>query len=644
MRVGAAHDGISVHAIAGSYVVLFGLDCTEAARHGLLGFAVERTDHTEDEQYWLRGFKVFKERAFDVVPGQSVTSLEHPFQTFLWSDFTAKPGYTYTYRICAMYGKPKKLEIGREVSVTVNTEPVDAGVHAVHFNRGVAASQAYARRFGYVEPDIEQPDEPYWPWLSRGLKEAMLDFIAQARGARFTLHAAVYEFNYPFALEAFKSAADSGADVRVVYDRRGKVHVPEPGQEKRYRVWEATEPAAEAAGLTPHMIPRKTNSAISHNKFIVLSKNGQPQQIWTGSTNFTWGGIFGQSNVGHVVRDTAVAQAYLDYWTRLSQDPNYATIRPANVAASPQPSIQPPSGITPVFFPREDLQMMDWYVAQAERATESFFITAAFGLHKRLAHVLGQPADHLRYVLLETDKRGAQIETTDFDVKIAVGSYLDYETARRQPLIRWVKERLTLLNSHVRHAHTKFMIVDALTDNPLVVTGSANFSDASVKSNDENMLIIQGDTRVADIYLGEFMRLFNHHYFRYLAQKLGWDLRGGGSIAELYDSDVWTERYFDPSKPSFKQRQLFRWKGTGFEDEASTGSYAGTGSTTGGRQKMADFQIYQDKSGEYRWRLRANNYEVIADSAEGYKDKASCKHGIELVKQLAPEAEINDQT
>jgi phosphatidylserine/phosphatidylglycerophosphate/cardiolipin synthase-like enzyme len=561
MRVGATNDGISVHAIAGSYVVLLGLDCTEEARQGLLGFAIERTDHTDDERYWLRGFKVFKETSFGVLPGQSVISLEHPFQTFLWSDFTAKPGYTYTYRICAMYNKPKKLEIRRQVSVTVNTEEVDAGLHAVFFNRGVAASQAYARRFGNMEPDRTKPDEPYWTWLSRGLRKAIVEFIEQANGPQFALHAAVYEFNCVPALEAFKRAVDSGVEVEIIYDRRGKAHVPPPGRKKRKRVWEATEEAAEAVGLMPCMKPRKTNSAIAHNKFIVLSKNAQPQEVWTGSTNFTWGGIFGQSNLGHVVRDTSVARAYFDYWTCLSDDPDYDSIRPANVTATPQPPDLPPPGITPIFFPRTDLAMMDWYVAQAERATESFFITAAFGLHKNLAQVLGRRADHLRYVLLETDKRGAQIETTDFDVKIAVGSYLDYDLARRQALVRWVRERTTRLNLHVRYAHTKFMIVDALTEDPLVVSGSANFSDASVKSNDENMLIIRGDKRVVDIYLGEFMRLFNHHYFRYLAKKLGWDLRGGGTVAELKDSDRWTDRYFDARKPSFKQRQLFRWKG-----------------------------------------------------------------------------------
>ncbi len=59
---------------------------------------------------------------------------------------------------------------------------------------------------------------------------------------------------------------------------------------------------------------------------------------------------------------------------------------------------------------------------------------------------------------------------------------------------------------------------------------------------------------------------------------------------------------------------------------------------------MAKFQIFTDRAGEFRWRLRANNNEIIADSAEGYKRKADCEHGVDLVKQLSPTAEVQDQT
>ncbi|MGF1448069.1 MAG: YegP family protein [Opitutales bacterium] len=44
------------------------------------------------------------------------------------------------------------------------------------------------------------------------------------------------------------------------------------------------------------------------------------------------------------------------------------------------------------------------------------------------------------------------------------------------------------------------------------------------------------------------------------------------------------------------------------------------------------FEVYKDKAGEFRWRLKANNGEPIASSGEGYKEKRSCLHAIDLVK------------
>ena len=51
------------------------------------------------------------------------------------------------------------------------------------------------------------------------------------------------------------------------------------------------------------------------------------------------------------------------------------------------------------------------------------------------------------------------------------------------------------------------------------------------------------------------------------------------------------------------------------------------------------FQVYEDKAGEFRFRLTARNGEIIATS-EGYKAKASCLNGIESVRKNAPEAEL----
>ncbi len=55
--------------------------------------------------------------------------------------------------------------------------------------------------------------------------------------------------------------------------------------------------------------------------------------------------------------------------------------------------------------------------------------------------------------------------------------------------------------------------------------------------------------------------------------------------------------------------------------------------------KHPKFELYADKAGQFRFRLKARNGEVIAVS-EGYTAKAGCLNGIESVKKNAPEAEV----
>ena len=55
--------------------------------------------------------------------------------------------------------------------------------------------------------------------------------------------------------------------------------------------------------------------------------------------------------------------------------------------------------------------------------------------------------------------------------------------------------------------------------------------------------------------------------------------------------------------------------------------------------KHPKFELYEDKAGEFRFRLKARNGEIIATS-EGYKSKASCLNGIESVKKNAPDAAV----
>ena len=56
-------------------------------------------------------------------------------------------------------------------------------------------------------------------------------------------------------------------------------------------------------------------------------------------------------------------------------------------------------------------------------------------------------------------------------------------------------------------------------------------------------------------------------------------------------------------------------------------------------EKNPKFEVYADKAGEFRFRLKAGNGQIIATS-EGYKSKSGCMNGIESVKKNAPDAEV----
>ncbi|MCG3128209.1 MAG: hypothetical protein CHACPFDD_03086 [Phycisphaerae bacterium] len=544
MRAKVDTAALNVRAYAGTHVVSIGLNMPQAATAGLLGFAIRRRDPVEDEEYWLSGFKTFESVYPNPPPGALVSSRDYPVQSFLWADYTAKPNRKYTYFIVPMRGKPRNLKPDAEVPIEVTTESEDKGEHAIHFNRGAAGSQAYARKFGVRKPKDVGPDA--FKWLSRGLEEAILRFIAQANGPQFGLRVAAYEFSHMPVLKALKQAAQSGADVKIVYD--AKTGAGKPAK--------SNLAAIKKAKIASLVTPRTENpSYISHNKFIVLLKNGQPIEVFTGSTNFTQGGIFGHSNVGHIVRRPTVAQAYLDYWTRLAADPAAGALRAGNLAATPDPqAAPPPNSITSYFSPRPDLTLLDWYATRMNAASDSVCLTAAFGVNKKLAGVLGQAGSpFLGYVLLEKPGETFKQFASDRDISVAVGAFLKDDL-----VYRWLREIDPGLNRHVRYIHTKYMLLDPTSDDPVVISGSANFSDASTKNNDENMLVIRGDTRVADVYLGEFMRLFNHFAFRQHEDRLrAAPASKARQAAYLKEDASWTAKHYVPGSKAARQRELF---------------------------------------------------------------------------------------
>ena len=543
MRIANTNGPLSVHAIAGTFVVLIGIDLEKTARQGVLGFGIQRRDLANSEKpVWLQGFKSFKQS--NIPLGGLVSTNEQPVQAFLWGDYTARKDHEYEYRIIAMRGEPGNLMEGDDVSVTVKMDKEANVTNSVYFNRGVAGSQAYVKKFQNKKP--EEVGKKAFDWLSRGLVEALISFIRQAKDQSWTIHAAVYEFQYLPILKEFRSAIDRGVKVMIVFDDKDRLDGP--GEKNKAALNLAQIPETS-------LKPRKSDSSyIPHNKFIVLLKNNVPKQVWTGSTNITVGGIFGHSNVGHIVRDEQVSKVYEMYWQELYNDRKAKLLSIWNDENFPLPINLSPKSIQATFSPRKNLEVLEWYAAQMSEANTAVFLTAAFGVNDLFEKVFSEKKKLLRYLMLETEDEDMEtLRSWKFN-KISIGNVL-----QENMFERWLKEKLTDLNNHVKYIHTKYLLIDPLGDDPVVITGSANFSNASTKNNDENMLIIRGDTQVADIYLTEFMRLFMHFYYRTIVNGIGFAATDPDQ-GYLKSDDSWSIPYYKNDTQKYRERLYFAGK------------------------------------------------------------------------------------
>jgi PLD-like domain len=571
MRVNTSTGKFKASAIAGTRAIMIALDCDEDARKGLLGFAFRRQRVGEgSEPKWLRSLKVFE----SVVPhpdtkNGNYRTNDFPIQSFLWSNYTAEPGATYQFDIFAAYGKPGDIKLRDKLALKVTTEVEHDGKNGIWFNRGAIASQAYAREFANHRPTDEEmndPNDKHTKWLSRGLLEACLDYIDSTKPGE-GLRVCVYEFTYAPIIEAFKRKIDAGLDVRLI------VHKDKKGNNFQAIKDAGIDPDLERDG--ERVFIERTRPPIPHNKYIIRLDGDRPQQVWTGSTNITPSGFLGQSNVGHLINDSDVATQYLKYWTILSGNPTNAPAKKAIADISPYPpALVGKDSKTGVFSPRQTASMLNWYADRMSDATSSIMFTAAFTVADDFIEPLAGDRHFLRFVLKEKPPTPAERKALsgDRDLQISYGAVLGAQLQVKDgkivnkrkvdvfPLDEWfLKEELTRDQGNIFFVHTKYLLIDPLSDDPLVCTGSANFSENSLTSNDENMILIRGSTRVADIYMTEFDRLFRHFYFRDVANETAMKLKEGERPKKVFltEDDKWTDDYFFKGGFKSRRREMF---------------------------------------------------------------------------------------
>lgn len=382
-------------------------------------------------------------------------------------------------------------------------------------------------------------------------------FIAKADGPDFALHGCIYEFEKPTPIRALIQAQKRGAEVHIVYHARKGGNTAD---ENRH--------AIESLNVTFPTTPRAQGSAIMHNKYLVLSRKDaagvfKPIAVWTGGTNWTEGGIYGQLNVGHAVYDVSVAERYEAGFQVLAQDLSINDTQAKNDVITPAPlnraALQ--HGTTPLFSPQNGLGMLDLY-ADVCRTAKVLMVSAPFALHEKIRNVLQSPTDGaMRFML--ADKEGSYGEKGNIDKLNADPGNM---AAVAKPfegikLADFQKRKLDrdrlMMDEGFHHAgihiHSKIILADPFGPDPILITGSANFSTNSTVNNDSNVLVFRGDTAVADVYVADFMRMFEHYWFRSRKdEKLE-----ANQIFALKDTDAWSEKYFTPGSREQRDRLAF---------------------------------------------------------------------------------------
>jgi len=523
-------DDFRVKAYAGTNGVLLAMDLAEPRRKGLLGFAIEKQQGAKP---WLFLFNslTFPGKAHTFPQFHATPSDIAPLQKFRWADYAVNPGMTLHYRVHLAYGTADAVQLGESLQLTITSDDGHPSNQSVRFNRAVAASQAFQRKFpeldALISANKNMPIEA-WPdaprqWLENGLLARLLGFIERAVDDQWALDIAIYEYQLQAIVDAVNAAFARGVQVRVLYHAR-------PNDE------DTTINEASLAALPSASKRGRVTHNIFHNKFMVLSRvkasgEQQPEAVLCGSTNFTANGVYRQANVVHVLDDESVAARYLETFEQIwAQPDDIGATRDWVTEHNPMNPLQP---LYTGFSPRTGGADLQEFVRIIGAAKKDVLFVTAFSLPDAILNaLLGQPHDDiLRYGLQNTASRITGFHA-DRSAEFAATALLN------TGLEGWLRENMKGQKGNLL-VHTKAVVTDFTTDTPTIISGSHNLSVSASNGNDENYLIIRGDTDLADRYGLELLRFYEHYRFRYFAKKLALK-----QVSPLAADDRWANDYY----------------------------------------------------------------------------------------------------
>jgi phosphatidylserine/phosphatidylglycerophosphate/cardiolipin synthase-like enzyme len=325
-------------------------------------------------------------------------------------------------------------------------------------------------------------------------------------------------------------------------------------------------PAREAlhhsgVDVIDRMLP--DGSHIGHNKFMLYADAyGKPAAVLTGSTNWTPTGLCAQTNNSIVLRSPTLASAYSTYWDALKKDTIDAGTDPHALQSKTfRTENASPIGVQIPGAKKATL----WFSPNTQQKNKAKGVTppdmedvyARIGRAKSavlfLAFDPGQPSIidaaasaqeknsklFIRGALTNADRAGNfVIDLHNNNTKPTDPAQVVPTEGVNDAFGVWEKE---LAKAGHAVIHDKIVVIDPFDpEQCTVVVGSHNLGNKASSTNDENLLIIEGNVSLACAYAVHVLDVYDHYRWRYLLAQHGTK----DSWQGLHEDDSWQDTYF----------------------------------------------------------------------------------------------------
>jgi phosphatidylserine/phosphatidylglycerophosphate/cardiolipin synthase-like enzyme len=513
-----------------------------------VGFRLERRNDT-NQQVTVLVNRIPPKPGQGPVQPTGISSDQSPIRRCIWTDHSVVAADNVSYRVTAMKGPLDGPFAVDATSVSDWTAPLIAsgdagGGLSAFFNRGTLMSQIVTRFVkGNVSPDslrqflkdLATPGFQARLYLAGDALREILGFLRDADRRGNAIHAAIYEMNDRELVDALKP-----------FGNRGHVLLGNGGATQPWVAQELT-----AAKLDVHHRDLSHTGASSpsvHNKFVVESDvaGKNPSRVLTGSTNWTTTGLCTQLNNVLIVEDAVIASRYFDQWSKLvaAKDDMPEPLKASNSRPTSDNNIS-------VYYAASDNQaefkpVLDLIAGAKEGALFLMFMPGQSPLLSALLDRVQKNDIYVRGVVSsitppktgvgitkvggEVVKSGAPPQSFHDDVPLPSGI-----SEKDKP--SWEETEFNvqeMLGAHMMAiVHSKAIVIDPFSDQCAVITGSHNFSASASARNDENLVIVRGNSKLAQAYALHINGVYDHYSWRAF-------LGSGGDPNQIYKSlDGW---------------------------------------------------------------------------------------------------------